>query len=264
MRLGPPLLYVATAGGFAMTTRAVLGHPIPLPYAAAYLGGYLALLAVGSMSPGLAMWGETLTSVADGRGVALTFDDGPHPVHTRKVAEILERFGARATFFQIGEKVAAHPDVSRELVERGHEVGVHGHRVDRFLGFRARAAVHGDFERARDTIAKATGARPLLFRPPYGVVNPTILRATNDLDLDVIGWSVRALDGIARTRPEAIVTRVSAGLRDGAIVCMHDAAEIGERVPAAIEALPEILSQMDARGLRGVTVSQLIASAVQP
>ena len=261
MRLGPPLLYVATAGGFAMTTRAMLGHPIPLPYAAAYLGGYLALVAVGSMTPRLAMWGEILTSVEDGRGVALTFDDGPHPVHTRKVADLVERFGARATFFQIGEKVAAHPEVTRELVERGHEVGVHGHRVDRLLGFRGQSAVVDDLRRARDAIEEATGTRPLSFRPPYGVVNPTILRATAELDLDVIGWNIRALDGVARTKPDDVVRRVSPKLRDGAIVCMHDAPEVGERTPAVIEALPAIFAEMDARGLRGVTVSKLVASA---
>ena len=261
MRLGPPLLYVATAGGLALTTRAVLGHRPSLAVALGYLGGYLGLVALGSFVPRLEMWGEVLCSAPGGLGVALTFDDGPHPVHTPAVAAILAARKTKATFFAIGEKVARHPEVIRKLHTDGHEIGIHGHRVDRWLGFRGARAVKDDLSRAVRAVEDATGRRPTLFRPPYGVTNPRIVAAADELDLDVIGWSVRAFDGIARTKADAIASRVARGLGSGAIVCMHDAPEVGDRRPAVLDALPAILDALDARNLRALTVSELLASA---
>lgn len=264
VRLGPPLLYAATAGGVLLTARAAVGQGLEVRWMATYLAGYVGLVAAGSMLPGLAMWGDIVNRVKGARGVALGFDDGPHPVHTRAVARALAKRRARATFFVIGEKAAAHPDVIRELRDAGHEIGVHGHRVDRFLGFRLLPAVREDFRRSVETVERITGERPTLFRPPYGVTNPRILRAAEEHDLDVIGWSVRGLDGTARTSSESLATRVIHGLGPGAIACLHDAPEVGERVPAAIAALPRILQEADARALPVVPVGELLDEVAGP
>jgi peptidoglycan/xylan/chitin deacetylase (PgdA/CDA1 family) len=181
-------------------------------------------------------------------GVALTFDDGPHPQWTRAVLDALEAAGARATFFVIGEKAAKHPEVVREIAARGHLVGVHGDRHDRFLSMRSAARVRGDLTRAVELLEKTTGARPRLYRPAVGQTNPTIARVAADLGLTIVGWSVRGRDGV-RADPREVAGRIAPGLRDGAIVLLHDAAEHDDRDPAAPAALPHILAAMRERGL---------------
>jgi peptidoglycan/xylan/chitin deacetylase (PgdA/CDA1 family) len=261
MRPAPLALYTATAGGIGLAVEGVVLHrQVPLALALPYLGAYLALVVAGTAVPRLQLWGDALCSVPDGRGVAFGFDDGPHPEHTPRVLEALERHGAKATFFMIGEKVERHPEVAREVVRAGHEIASHGHRVDRALAFRGLPAIRDDLARSVGAIEAATGARPALFRPPYGVLNPRFFRACDELSLEVVGWSVRALDGVARTSAEAAARRVVRGLRDGAIVCMHDAAEIGDRRPVAAEALPAIFEALGRLQLAAVTVSELLAS----
>ena len=149
------------------------------------------------------------------RGVALTFDDGPHPRHTRSVLDVLDQAGAKATFFVIGEKGERHPDILREIVARGHLLGVHGARHDRALAFRSLAQVRADLARATEALTTATGQKPRLYRPPVGQTNPRITRAAEELDLTLVGWSVRARDGI-KSDPESVVaTRGAASPRRG-------------------------------------------------
>jgi peptidoglycan/xylan/chitin deacetylase (PgdA/CDA1 family) len=235
-----------------------MGHPPSLATTLAVGGACLGVIAAGSMVPRLAMWGPIVNDAPGAKGLALGFDDGPHPVHTRKVMEILAEHGVSATFFVIGEKVVKHVEVIRELGAAGHEVGVHGFKIDRMLGFRGKKAVTEDLKRARDVIGDLLGTPPLLFRPPYGVTNPTIAKVCTELELTLAGWNVRAYDGVARTTAADVERRVIAGARDGAIVCMHDAPEVGERVPVVIEALPRILATLKERGLSAKPVGDLL------
>ncbi|HEU4539351.1 MAG TPA: polysaccharide deacetylase family protein [Polyangiaceae bacterium] len=261
-RPAPLALYAATAGGIGLAVQGVvLHHPVPLTVALPYLGAYVALLAAGTAMPSLQLWGDALCSVPGGRGVALTFDDGPHPEHTPRVLDVLAAHRARATFFMIGEKVERHPDVVRRVAAAGHEIGSHAHRIDRRLALRGLPAIRHDLEQSVRALEAATGARPTLFRPPYGVLNPRIFRVCDELSLDVIGWSARALDGVARTSADEAARRINRGLRDGAIACMHDAAELDDRRPVIADALPAIFAALARSQLAAVTVSELIASA---
>ncbi|HEX7501036.1 MAG TPA: polysaccharide deacetylase family protein [Polyangia bacterium] len=223
---------------------------------AALLCGYLALLLVGVMLPRLTMFAPALLRMESARGeVALTFDDGPSPASTRKVLATLARFDARATFFVLGEKVRAAPDVLREIANAGHAIGIHGDTHDRLFSFRHPNRIVADIERAQDTVAKIIGQRPSLFRPPLGHVSPRTAVAARRLGLTLVGWSVRARDGLVGTTTETVRRRVFAGLEPGAIVLLHDAAERGERTPAGVTALPGILEEAARRGLRCVSLA---------
>ena len=258
VRPGTALLTLASAGTTALAVRAAMGHPPSLATTLAVGGACMSVVAAGSMVPRLAMWGPIVNDAPGAKGVALGFDDGPHPVHTRRVAEILAEHGVSATFFAIGEKVIKNAEVIRELAATGHEVGVHGFKIDRYLGFRGKKAVTEDLKRARDVIGDLLGTPPLLFRPPYGVTNPTIAKVCDELELTIIGWNVRALDGVARTTAADVERRMLGGLKDGAIGCLHDAPEVGERVPVVIEALPKILAALAAKGLAVKPVGDLL------
>lgn len=247
------VLYAATVGAFALVGHWAVHGALPLAVALPALIAYVALVGCGVAYPRLAMFVDVLCrGPAGARGVALTFDDGPHPEHTPCVLELLERAGFKATFFLIGRKAAAHPELVRAIAAAGHLIGVHGHAHDRLLPLRRPSAVADDIAAAIAIIEAITGQRPTLFRPPVGLTSPRIERALRQFDLNVVGFSVRALDGWRGASPKRVVARVVPRLRDGAIVLLHDAAERDDFLPACIAALPPILEAMRIKNLTGV------------
>ncbi len=251
--LVPPARFVflaATLGCVLVTARAVLGHPPPLDVALACAGGYAALVLAGVLVLRLRMFADAVVrGPRDARGVVLTFDDGPDPEHTRAVLDALDAREAKATFFVIGAKAEQHADVVREILRRGHVVGVHGWAHDRLFSLRGPRRVERDLRRAMKALEGITGERPTLFRPPVGHTNPTIARVADKLGLTIVGWSVRGRDGLARAKADDVARRIARGLRDGAIVLMHDAAERGGRSPAGVVALPRVLDAIAERNL---------------
>jgi peptidoglycan/xylan/chitin deacetylase (PgdA/CDA1 family) len=258
MPTGRALLLVASAVALALTGRSLMGSPVPLWLSLAALGAYAGLITWGVLNPSLEMFADVVWRGPEGaRGVALTFDDGPHPRFTRTVLDALDAVGARATFFVIGEKGERHPELLRELVARGHLVGVHGDRHDRLLSLRSSARVRADLTRTVEFVAATTGERPRLYRPAVGQTNPRIARVARELGLTIVGWSVRGRDGVAADAG-SVIRRVVPRLQDGAIVLLHDAAERDDHEPAAGTALPHILAAMSERGLTPVRLDAWI------
>jgi len=204
------------------------------------------------------MYGEALSrGKAGARRVALTFDDGPHPVTTRAVLELLREHDARATFFVLGHKVEAHPDVVREIHAAGHTLGIHGFQHDRLFSFRSPRYARQQVERTRQAIVLACGVAPSLFRPPVGFASYRTFRGAEQAAARVIAWSVRSLDGVRNADARRVAERVIARLEDGAIVLLHDAAERDDFTPASLAALPHILRAVRERGLATVGIDQL-------
>jgi peptidoglycan-N-acetylglucosamine deacetylase len=189
------------------------------------------------------------------RGVALTFDDGPHPVHTREVLRLLKEHGAKATFFVIGKKAEAHPDVIREIAADGHDIGIHTYSHDRLLNMRPESQIEEEIAKTAEIVEQITGKRPTLFRPPVGFTSPRITLVVKWLAVNVVGWSVRAFDGVGRIDPQIVLSRIVPRLRERAIVLLHDAFEIRDERPASLDALPALLTAVRERGLTLVPIS---------
>jgi peptidoglycan/xylan/chitin deacetylase (PgdA/CDA1 family) len=236
-------LYAVTAGGIVLTGRALLIAPPPFPWAVAALLAYGAFVLVGVMDIRLRVFCDAIVRGPKGaRGVALTFDDGPHPVWTRKVLDALDEAGAKGTFFLIGKKAEAYPDVVEDILRRGHTVGLHSYAHDRLFALRSEKRVRADLERGIDVLTKLTGERPTLFRPPIGHTNPVIARVADALDLTVVGWTLSGRDGLARAKLGKVLGRIRHGAKDGAIVALHDAAERGDFEPVVPKGMTEILA----------------------
>lgn len=252
----PPVrlaLHSATGALIGLTFHAVVVRPPPLGWAAGALLGYAALVLGGVFVLPWRVYADAVVRGPRGaRGVALTFDDGPHPRWTRAVLDALSARGMKATFFVVARKAEQYPDVVREIGERGHSVELHSYAHDRLFALRGPRRVREDLERAVATIERLTGRRPRLFRPPIGHSNPTIARVADDLELTIVAWSARGFDGLPGAAPERVAARVKKGLRPGAIVLMHDAPETGDSEPPGVRALPAVLDAITAHGLEVV------------
>ena len=198
---------------------------------------------------------------ADRQAVALTFDDGPDPATTPQVLELLAKHHARATFFVIGEKALAHPELLRRIRDAGHEVATHGFRHDWraiLTPDRARAQV----QRGIDSVLAALGTLPKFFRPPYGVATPALAVALRCSSIAVVGWSVRTHDGSGRGDPAERARWTIATMKPGDIILMHDAPETpGGRMPLGPVMLPLVLQGLRDRGLISVVLSDLVGTS---
>jgi peptidoglycan/xylan/chitin deacetylase (PgdA/CDA1 family) len=184
-------------------------------------------------------------------GVALTFDDGPHPEGTPAVLSLLEEAGARATFFLVGEQVERRPQLAARIVTAGHLVGLHGYRHRLQLRMSA-SQVAADLARGIAVIEDAVGEGRLRWhRPPYGIYSPAGLDAARGQGLTPLLWSRWGKDWRKFTTPERIAARATRSLLPGDVILLHDAdfysARGSYRRTAA--ALARILSELNRRKL---------------
>lgn len=155
------------------------------------------------------------------RVVALTFDDGPDPVQTPKMLDVLRDNGVHALFFCVGSRAEQYPDIVKRIIDEGHIIGNHSYSHSYFFPLFGRKTMSMDIERCTVVLQGITGERVPYFRPPFGVTNPTIAYAVNRYGLKTIGWSIRSLDTLNSTNKK-IINRVVGKLHNGAIILLHD------------------------------------------
>jgi peptidoglycan/xylan/chitin deacetylase (PgdA/CDA1 family) len=181
--------------------------------------------------------------------VALSFDDGPDPDGTPAVLDALDEAGVKATFFMVGDQVKQSPSLAREVVNRGHDVGLHGgtHSSQRDL---EDWKVKDEMAYALGTVEVATGRRPTRFRPPYGVFSEAGYEACRALRLEPVYWSAWGMDW-ETISAERITDIVERDLEPGAIVVLHDSARYSHRpdVAETVRAIPLLAAAAAARGL---------------
>ncbi len=155
-------------------------------------------------------------------GVAITFDDGPHPDGTPAVLEILAAADIKATFFLVGEQVERRPALAAEIAGQGHLIALHGYR-HRPQPTMSHKAVQNDVARGMSAIQSATHTVPAWHRPPYGVYSPAGLAAARGQGLKPLLWSRWGKDWRRFTTPARIASRTTANVRPGDVILLHDA-----------------------------------------
>jgi peptidoglycan-N-acetylglucosamine deacetylase len=188
------------------------------------------------------------------RGVALTFDDGPHPEGTPALLDLLRDAGGKATFFLIGEQVERWPEIAERTAREGHTIALHGYRHRNLLRVPPRALA-SDLERGAHTIEHATGVVPALYRPPYGIFSPAGLAIARRRGYANLLWSRWGHDWRRFTTPERISAEVTRDLQDGDVLLLHDADHYS--APGSwrntLAAMPRVLDELARRDLKAVT-----------
>lgn len=213
--------------------------------------GVLAALVWASADIGSGVYLKALCRAESAdKVVALTFDDGPDADSTPRVLDLLKRYDVRATFFVVGEQARQNPELIHRMVAEGHTVANHSyyHLPQSTLWSSQRYTE--ELFRCNDVVARLTGLRMRLYRPPFGVTNPPIARAVKNLGLIPVGWSVRSLDTMTKDT-DRVVDRVMRGLRGGDVILLHDRLENSE------ELLEKLLTALRTQHYTTATVDEL-------
>lgn len=198
-----------------------------------------------------------LSGYGDARHVALTFDDGPDPVSTPRVLDLLAEQNVHATFFMLGSMAASAPGLAREVAAAGHQIAVHGW-AHRAMTTDRPEVVYEELARARGTVAETTGQVPAWFRPPYGILTSGALAAAQRLELRPLLWTSCGREWKRGATPASVLTMLLRTLAGGGTVLLHDSdrqARPGS-AQSARAALPALLAECTRRGLTVGTVAE--------
>jgi peptidoglycan/xylan/chitin deacetylase (PgdA/CDA1 family) len=259
----PPLLY-ASAAVHLGALAALLLRPQGWPWAVgALVLNHVALAAAGLWPRSKLLgsnWTRLPSQAASAGAVAITIDDGPDPEVTPLVLKLLEREGAHATFFCVGERVLRHPDLAREMLRLGHCIENHSQRHRHSFSLLGPRGMRAEISRAQDAIQATIGVRPRFFRAPAGLRNPFLDPLLTRMNLQLASWTRRGFDTV-NNDPNAVLARLTGGLASGDILLLHDgnAARGPQGRPVILDVLPPLLAAIRAKSFRPVTLQSVLS-----
>ncbi|ELI6454940.1 polysaccharide deacetylase family protein [Flavobacterium psychrophilum] len=184
------------------------------------------------------------------KNIALTFDDGPHEM-TLLVLDVLKKHNAKATFFCIGKNAEKHPEIIKQIISEGHIVGNHSYNHSRLFDFYRKDKLVEEIVQTDALIKKISGKKTILFRPPFGVTNPSIKKALQVTKHHVIGWNVRSLDGVIKNE-KLVFNRIKKLISPGGIVLLHDTSL------QSVNALEQLLQFVEENKYKVISLEQLL------
>lgn len=256
-----PLLYVSAAAHAGAAAWA-LSRPQAWPWALALVVANHAVLAGAGLWPRSTLLGSNWTRLPGegGKAVAITIDDGPDPQVTPQVLSLLDKTGARATFFCVGERVLEHAELAREIVKRGHTIENHSQRHRHNFSLLGYSGMRQEIVRAQESIESVTGERPRFFRAPAGLRNPFLDPVLTHLGLQLASWTRRGFDTV-NSDAATVYRRLAEPLEAGDILLLHDGNAARDRggAPVVLAVLERLLETLEQRSLRAVTLRSALA-----
>lgn len=253
---------LAVKAGLAAFFLAGILALVDVRLALVLLAAFLVVCLAAPFFPRFGFYAPVIYKGRSGRrAVALTFDDGPDPMTTPRLLDLLEKNQVTATFFVVGKNARAHPELIDRIVSRGHLVGNHSFSHSTFLFFKNVCAVIQDIE-ATQTVLSARGVQPLVYRPPVGIISPRLWPALVKTGMVLVNFSCRPLDGGNR-RLRHLARRVLRAVKPDDIVVLHDKRPPNDsRIPAWLQEVEAIVAGIQTRGLAIVPLSDLITRPV--
>lgn len=179
--------------------------------------------------------------------IALTFDDGPHPVYTPEMLDLLKEKNVKATFFLLGEQIEKYPDIVKRMSEEGHLIGNHSYKHEQLSKLSSVQAC-SQVNRTNELIHSITGKYPEYLRPPFGDWKDSLDCEVNMVE---VLWDVDTLDWSSKNK-DKVVNKVMNNVEEGDIILMHDSYE------STVQATGEIIDRLQEEGYEFVTVDELI------
>jgi peptidoglycan/xylan/chitin deacetylase (PgdA/CDA1 family) len=213
-------------------------------------------LAIPVLMPeiGMAYSGVTYQLMGKEKIVALTFDDGPHPIYTPQILDILDQYQAKATFFMIGNRMEQYPDIVRDVSARGHLIANHTYTHPYNLRTLSPEKLKWEVDQCQQNMQTIAGQNTYLFRPPRGILNQEIIKIVQDKGYTIVLWGICTFNRKAPT-PEMMANRVIKQAHPGQIVLLHDGrTDFRWKDVVATRLIVENLSR---QGYRFVTLEEL-------
>jgi polysaccharide deacetylase family sporulation protein PdaB len=190
------------------------------------------------------------------RQVALTFDDGPDLEYTPQILDVLKKYNVQATFFVVGNRTKAHPEIVKRMVEEGHEVGSHSYNHPN-LPELSPSDFRYQLKQADEILQPLIKYSPKLFRPPYGAIDEEQIKWLASQHYTIVNWNVDSLDWKGLS-DDQVADNVLSNVSPGAIILQHSSGGKGEDLSGTVKALPRIIEQLQADDVQFVTVSKLL------
>ena len=248
--------------GFVLFAAAIILCFIDVQISIVPLAIFLILCAVAPFLPRFGFFLPIVSKGISGRkAVAITFDDGPDPRSTPALLRLLQTYQITGTFFVTGEKAAHHPELIMEILSLGHLIGNHSYSHDNFIMLKGAGALTKEIQSTQDILQKF-GIRPLAFRPPVGITNPSLWKVLRKLGMYNVNFSCRAMDAgnrWIRNLSQRILKRV----RPDDIIALHDIGPEDDAVFSYwLTEIERILSGVRERGFAVYPLSHLIGRPV--
>jgi peptidoglycan/xylan/chitin deacetylase (PgdA/CDA1 family) len=226
------------------------------------LAGFFFLCLAAPFFPRFGFYLPVIYKGTSGKNaVAITFDDGPDPLTTPLLLKLLLKRQINATFFVAGKKVAAHPELFKEIVRQGHLIGNHSYRHSYRTLFKTSPSIMADIKAAQNVL-NDFGIQPLAFRPPAGITSPGLQSALLKTGMYLVNFSRRPLDGGNRWISN-LAKRILKHLRPDDIVLLHDIRPPDESlIPLWINEIEDLLAGIESSGLMVLPLSELIGKPV--
>ncbi|HTN05831.1 polysaccharide deacetylase family protein [Agriterribacter sp.] len=227
-------------------------HSIPVYAFIILLLAYLSFLFYGSYNVRSGFYLKTISAANTTRKViAISFDDGPLPLYTPQILQVLKMHGVEAAFFCIGKRIKENEDLLKQVYDEGHVIGNHSYSHDLWFDLFPAQKMSKDLQLMNDAMQKVTGVKPRLFRPPYGVTNPNLKKAIEKNNFIPIGWTVRSMDTVAKDARK-LLAKVTGSLKPGAIILFHDTSKV------TLDMLPAFIQQVKQKGYEIVRLDKLL------
>ena len=256
------LFSVAAKTGLATFLPAIILFVVDGWLAVIPLAGFLLLCLAAPFFPRFGFYlPVTCRGTSGKKAVAVTFDDGPDPLTTPLLLELLLKRQIKATFFVTGEKAAAHPEIVKEIVRQGHSVGNHSYKHSYWILFKTCPSIVEDLEAAQNVL-NDFGIRPLAFRPPAGITSPGLRSALLKTGMYLVNFSCRPLDGGNR-RINNIAIKILKRIRPDDIILLHDGRPPDPSlIPTWLNEIEILLTGIETKGLMVIPLSELIGKPV--
>ncbi len=227
-------------------------YSIPVYAFIILLLAYSSFLFYGSYNVRSNFYLKTISSATTTRkAIAISFDDGPMPLYTPQILQVLKAHEVEAAFFCIGKRVQENGALLKQVYDEGHVIGNHSYSHDLWFDLFSAQKMNRDLQLMNEAMQQVTGVKPRFFRPPYGVTNPNLKKAIEKNNFIPIGWTVRSMDTVAKDARK-LLAKVTGSLKPGAIILFHDTSKV------TLDMLPVFIQQVRQKGYEIVRLDKLL------